>query len=79
MPAAPCRSWSSASVRHPLLEPKAKATVPEGTLAELTRFYTTPHRPRQGRDVALFGDHPPSQIVFGTDFPYRTGIDHVKG
>lgn len=20
-----------------------------------------------------------SQIVFGTDFPYRTGIDHVKG
>ncbi len=26
-------------VRHPQLEPKAKATVPEGTLAELTRFY----------------------------------------
>ena len=20
-----------------------------------------------------------SQIVFGTDYPYRTGIDHVKG
>jgi predicted TIM-barrel fold metal-dependent hydrolase len=22
---------------------------------------------------------PVSQIVFGTDFPYRTGADHVKG
>ncbi len=22
---------------------------------------------------------PASQIVFGTDFPYRTAIDHVKG
>ena len=22
---------------------------------------------------------PTSQIVFGTDYPYRTGIDHVNG
>jgi predicted TIM-barrel fold metal-dependent hydrolase len=21
----------------------------------------------------------PTQIVFGSDYPYRTGIDHVKG
>jgi predicted TIM-barrel fold metal-dependent hydrolase len=22
---------------------------------------------------------PPSQIVFGTDFPFRTGEEHVRG
>ena len=22
---------------------------------------------------------PPSQIVFGTDYPYRTALDHVQG
>ena len=22
---------------------------------------------------------PTSQIVFGTDYPYRTSVDHVKG
>jgi len=28
---------------------------------------------------ALSAIIPTSQIVFGTDFPYRTSIDHVKG
>jgi predicted TIM-barrel fold metal-dependent hydrolase len=28
---------------------------------------------------ALAAIIPASQIVFGTDFPYRTSIDHVKG
>ena len=28
---------------------------------------------------ALTAIIPLSQIVFGTDFPYRTGIDHVRG
>jgi predicted TIM-barrel fold metal-dependent hydrolase len=67
-------------VRHPLLEPKAKATVPEGTLAELTRFYyDTAQTSNKAAMSALSAIIPPSQIVFGTDFPYRTGIDHVKG
>jgi 6-methylsalicylate decarboxylase len=67
-------------VRHPLLEPKAKATVPEGTLAELTRFYyDTAQTSNKAAMSALSAVIPPSQIVFGTDFPYRTGIDHVKG
>jgi predicted TIM-barrel fold metal-dependent hydrolase len=29
--------------------------------------------------LALSAIIPVSQIVFGTDFPYRTSIDHVKG
>ena len=28
---------------------------------------------------ALAAIIPVSQIVFGTDFPYRTGIEHVNG
>src|SRR5580704_12808674 len=67
-------------IRHPLLEPKAKATVPDGTLAELTRFhYDTAQTANKAAMSALTAVIPASQIVFGTDFPYRTGIDHVKG
>ena len=67
-------------VRHPLLVPKAKETVPDGTLTELKRFfYDTAQTSNRGSMSALAAIIPPSQIVFGTDFPYRTGIDHVKG
>ena len=67
-------------VRNPLLEPKAKPTVPEGTLAELRRFYyDTAQTSNKGSMSALAAIIPPSQILFGTDFPYRTSIDHVKG
>src|SRR5258705_11594982 len=67
-------------VRHPLLAPKAKETVPDGTLSELKRFfYDTAQTSNRGSMSALAAIIPPSQIVFGTDFPYRTGIDHVKG
>jgi hypothetical protein len=67
-------------VRHPLLVPKAKDTVPDGTLAELKRFFhDTAQTSNRGSMSALAAIIPPSQIVFGTDFPYRTGIDHVKG
>jgi Amidohydrolase len=66
--------------RHPLLVPKAKETVLDGTLAELKRFfYDTAQTSNRGSMSALAAIIPPSQIVFGTDFPYRTGIDHVKG
>ena len=67
-------------VRQPLLDPKSKAAVPEGTLAELTRFYyDTAQTANKAAMSALTAVIPTSQIVFGTDFPYRTGIDHVKG
>jgi predicted TIM-barrel fold metal-dependent hydrolase len=67
-------------VRNPLLDAKAKANVPDGTLAELKRFYyDTAQTSHKSAMSALAAIIPPTQIVFGTDFPYRTGIDHVKG
>jgi 6-methylsalicylate decarboxylase len=67
-------------IRHPLLEPKAKATVPDGTLAELTRFYyDTAQTANKAAMSGLTAVIPTSQILFGTDYPYRTSIDHVKG
>jgi predicted TIM-barrel fold metal-dependent hydrolase len=67
-------------VRNPLLDAKAKANVPDGTLAELKRFYyDTAQTSNKSAMSALSAIIPSSQIVFGTDFPYRTGIDHVKG
>ena len=67
-------------VRNPLLVPSAKATVPDGTLAELKRFYyDTAQTSNKASMSALTAIIPTSQIVFGTDFPYRTSIDHVKG
>jgi predicted TIM-barrel fold metal-dependent hydrolase len=67
-------------VRNPLLDRNAKGTVPDGTLAELKRFYyDTAQTSNKGSMAALSAIIPVSQIVFGTDYPYRTGIDHVKG
>jgi predicted TIM-barrel fold metal-dependent hydrolase len=67
-------------VRNPVLNPKTKATVPDGTLAELKRFYyDTAQTSNKAAMSALSAIIPVSQIVFGTDYPYRTGIDHVKG
>jgi predicted TIM-barrel fold metal-dependent hydrolase len=67
-------------VRNPLLVANAKATVPDGTLAELRRFYyDTAQTSNKGSMAALSVIIPVSQIVFGIDFPYRTGIDHVRG
>jgi 6-methylsalicylate decarboxylase len=67
-------------VRNPLLDPRAKPTVPEGTLAELRRFYyDTAQTSNKGAMSALTAIIPASQILFGTDYPYRTSIDHVRG
>lgn len=67
-------------VRNPLLVPAAKDTVPEGTLAELKRFYyDTAQTSNKASMSALAAIIPTSQILFGTDFPYRTGKDHVEG
>jgi predicted TIM-barrel fold metal-dependent hydrolase len=60
--------------------PQAAKQLPNGVMHELRKFYY---------DVAQAFDAPPllglkkmvplSQIVFGTDFPFRTTEEHVKG
>jgi predicted TIM-barrel fold metal-dependent hydrolase len=48
--------------------------------AELRRFYyDTAQAAHPFALASLTRLVPVSQIVFGTDFPYRTGADHVKG
>lgn len=48
--------------------------------AELRRFYYDTAQIANSVTIgALARLVPVSQIVYGTDYPYRTGIDHVKG
>jgi predicted TIM-barrel fold metal-dependent hydrolase len=67
-------------VRQPMIDKKFQGAVPDGTLAELTRFYyDTAQTANKASMSALTAIIPTSQILYGTDFPYRTGLDHVKG
>jgi 6-methylsalicylate decarboxylase len=67
-------------VRQPMIDKKFQPAVPDGALAELTRFYyDTAQTANKAPMSALTAVVPASQILFGTDFPYRTGLDHVKG
>jgi predicted TIM-barrel fold metal-dependent hydrolase len=63
-----------------LTEPKYKDFTGDGVMAELKRFYyDTAQTSNPIAMAALTKMVAVSQIVFGTDYPYRTGIDHVKG
>jgi 6-methylsalicylate decarboxylase len=67
-------------IAQPKLDPQFKPAVPDGALAELTRFYyDTAQTSNKAAMSALTAIIPTSQILFGTDFPYRTASDHVKG
>jgi len=67
-------------VRLPLINKNLAARVPNGVEAELKRFYyDTAQAAHPYALASLTKLIPVSQIVFGTDFPYRTAIDHVKG
>jgi predicted TIM-barrel fold metal-dependent hydrolase len=67
-------------IRQPLIDAKFKPMTPDGALAELVRFYyDTAQTSNKASMSALTAVIPNSQILFGTDFPYRTAIDHVKG
>jgi predicted TIM-barrel fold metal-dependent hydrolase len=67
-------------VRQAEIDATFKPTVPDGALAELTRFYyDTAQTANKASMSALAAVIPTSQILFGTDFPYRTALDHVKG
>ena len=60
--------------------PQAARMVPNGVKAALRRFfYDTAQTSNPAAMGALRQLVETSQILFGTDFPYRTGLEHVTG
>ena len=67
-------------VRLPLASKDAAAKTPEGVMPLLRRFYyDTAQVTHPAPMSALTKVVPTSQIVFGTDFPFRSSSDHVDG
>ena len=67
-------------LKMPVLDPTLASRVPHGVLHELQRFYyDTAWSAHPMALASLTRLVKPAQIVFGSDYPYRTGIDHVKG
>src|SRR5881296_465355 len=67
-------------VRLPLINKNLAPRVPNGVEHELKRFYyDTAQASHPYALASLTRLIPISQIVFGTDYPYRTAADHVKG
>jgi 6-methylsalicylate decarboxylase len=67
-------------IRMPVIDPKLAPRVPKGVLHELKRFYydtAWSAHPMALASLTRLVDS--SQILFGSDYPYRTGEDHVKG
>jgi 6-methylsalicylate decarboxylase len=60
--------------------PNLASRFPNGVLHELQRFiYDTAQSSNPYAMGPLVKLVTPTQIVFGTDYPFRTSIDHVKG
>ena len=67
-------------LRLPLINKNLATRVPNGVEHELKRFYyDTAQAAHPYALASLTKLIPVSQIVFGTDFPYRTAAEHVKG
>ena len=67
-------------VRLPITRKEAAAKTPEGVMTLLRKFYyDTAQTPNAAAMAALTKVVPISQILFGTDFPFRTSADHVNG
>jgi 6-methylsalicylate decarboxylase len=67
-------------VRLPVINKNLAMRVPNGVEAELKRFYyDTAQAAHPYALASLTKLIPVSQIVFGTDFPYRSALDHVQG
>ena len=67
-------------LRLPAADPKLAARVPRGVLAELQRFhYDTAWSAHPMALASLTRLVDVSQVLFGSDYPYRSGEDHVKG
>ena len=68
-------------VMLPRLNPNFGKVLPsEEVIPTLRRFYyDTAQASHPGAMLSLLNLVNVSQVVFGTDFPYRTALDHVKG
>jgi 6-methylsalicylate decarboxylase len=67
-------------LKMPVLDPKLAARVPRGVLFELQRFhYDTAWAAHPMAMASLLKLVNVSQVLFGSDYPYRTGEDNVKG
>jgi 6-methylsalicylate decarboxylase len=67
-------------LKLPAMDPKLAARVPRGVLYELQRFhYDTAWSAHPMALASLLQLVNVSQVLFGSDYPYRTGEDQVKG
>jgi predicted TIM-barrel fold metal-dependent hydrolase len=68
-------------IRTPSLgSPELAKRVPNGVLHELQRFYYDTAQTSLRYAMASTREVVPvSQILFGTDFPYRTAEEHARG
>ena len=66
--------------RHPLTDKALAALVPDGVISYLKRFYyDTAQASHPYAMASITKLVNVSQLLFGTDFPYRNAEDHVKG
>ena len=66
--------------KMPVLDPKLKEKVPNGVLHELKRFYyDTAWAANQYTIPSLLQLVSKDQVLFGSDYPYRTSEDNIKG
>jgi 6-methylsalicylate decarboxylase len=67
-------------LKMPVLDPRLAARVPQGVMHELQRFhYDTAWAAHPMAMASLLKLVTPEQVLFGSDYPYRTGEDHVHG
>jgi predicted TIM-barrel fold metal-dependent hydrolase len=66
--------------RLPLANKDLESRVPRGVLHELRKFhYDVAQSAHPMALASLLKLVPASQVLFGTDFPFRASLDHVKG
>jgi predicted TIM-barrel fold metal-dependent hydrolase len=67
--------------RHELdMKERAKERMPRGVMYELQKFhYDTAQGNHSGALAALMKIVTPSQVLYGTDFPFRDGAEEIGG
>src|SRR5262245_10463432 len=66
--------------RHMIDAKDAKEKMPNGVMHELRKFYyDTAQGNHEGALLALLQIVPPSQVLYGTDFPFRDGAEVIGG